>query len=178
MEYAWRLLFFSRCSSSVKIAIMNNITLVDWGDAERLYFFDSGANICPSSKHPAEGATITPQGFYSEEILGIFHRSKVAIAVFSDGHALRMSLNGKLYNLTNPEVACKLKRLCFFATKFSLIDQHGSDVTFHYWAANTDSGGIGGDIFEYAERITENSAKKAEFLELWNSVKAGQKPYK
>ena len=84
-----------------------------------------------------------------------------------------MGIDGMLYNLSDPVIVAHRRRRWFGATHFTLLENARVILNFHYWNGRTDRSGMGGEIFEYAERITKSVESRNEFLKILNGMYEG-----
>lgn len=147
------------------------IVLQDFADESKLQSFDLGGTLLPAGK--CEKACGNPSGFFSLEKVGLLNRRKALIAVFSDQTEIRLYISGSFFSLSDTSTIASLKRRWFGASRFTLSENGDSVLQFDYWSGRTDPSGMGGEIFEYAERITKNAKSRAEFLQILNALRAG-----
>ena len=153
---------------------MKKICLQDWADEAKLYTFDFDGYLNSSSKMICKDPSVKSRGFCSIEQIGLVNRKRVLITVFSDGQSVQMSFNDSLYCLSDPAIVGKRSQLYWGAKQFTLSKNGEILFSFSYWNGATDSAGIGGEIFEYVERITKNLEHKAEFLKILNAMFSGE----
>lgn len=155
---------------------MKQICLWNFANENEKYLFEVGEQLSISSRCACKDDKLRPQGFFSNEKLGLlpFRRRKTLIAVFSDGERLRISIQCKLYDLSDPVVIARRRKLRLGARKFSLMKGDDVLVSFSYWIPTTDKSGMGADIFEYAERITQDVQHKMQFLRILDTMHTGK----
>lgn len=151
---------------------MTQVCLVDYDRASRLYHVETGAGFGLSSLRVCKDSPARTQGFCSVRRLGLLCRVKDLIAVFSDGRSLCLGTQGQVYNLSEDTVVAKREKLFPGARRFVLTRGDQVLVSFAYWNI-PGRAPQGGDIFEYAERVTQSSKNKADFLEIWNASLSG-----
>jgi len=170
MEHARGILFCFRVAGFMAIKGMCEIILQDFADEKKLYMVAFDERWTLLSVSACKKGTLRAQGFCAFEKVGLLRRSKVVIAVFCDGRAVWMSVYGKSYDLTSPTVTARRRNLYLGAREFKLKQGGTTLECFRYWNASTDPSGIGGDIFEYVERITQDMEHKAMFLKILNAM--------
>jgi hypothetical protein len=157
---------------------MTQVCLEDFDDPEREYgrarkfLFDFESCLCVSSKRICKDVRVHPQGVFSVRKQGLHHRISTQISVFSSGEALRLSINCRLYDISDPVVVAKRRKPFCGAREFVLLSGDKVIVSIRYWDTSAITGDM--DIFKYAEQVTRSVEAKREFLFLWNESAAGR----
>ncbi len=153
---------------------MKIICLQKFADEERSSLFEIRQESKIYTKDDYKHVSSCPQGFFSYERLGLFRRVRTLITVFSDACKLFMGIGSDLFDLSDVNIVGKRSRVGFIAKKFELTRCEQILFSCLYWNGNTDHSGLGGEIFEYVERITKSKEQRIQFLKILNALHTGE----
>lgn len=152
---------------------MSQVCLQDYDNRTKVYQIAVGTDFALSSLRACKDTSVRPQGFCSVRRLGLLCRVKDLIAVFADGESLRLGVQGRVYDLSEDAVIARREKLFPGVRRFLLMRGERVLVSYVYWNRPGRSP-EGGDIFEYAERVTQTAEDKTGFLEILNAWHSGK----
>jgi len=154
---------------------MFKIWLINMDDLDERCSFGLEENgLCVFPRTLCKDLAVNSQGFYSYRRTSLFPNKSKLISVFTDGKSIRMGIQSKLYNLSDPLVIVRRKRVFVGAKEFILTRGDQVEISFRYWDLfEVEPSFDDGDIFDYAERVTKSPRSKLEFLEILNAMRAG-----